>query len=112
MLLLFFMLVTNFERWRIVEIQPPAQSKSAAPSLNQKIVLVRVRENRIDLAGKAVTIDQLPQAIEPLIARTPEAVVVVRTGSSVKTQMLIDVLDALRVAGVEQPTLSPDNDSQ
>jgi len=112
MLLLFFMLATNFERWRSVQVQAPAASAPAQPSTQQKNVWIRVGQNRLELAGVKIPLNQLGASVQRAQSGSPDATVVVLTEPAVQTQRLIDVLDALRLAGVSQPTLAIDDAAQ
>lgn len=94
-LLLFFMLATNFQRWQALDIDS-AQSEKSPGSANMQSMLLRLRPNRIDLAGEEIRLTQLGLTLRTLMAETPDAEILVMATEAVPLQQIVEVMDTLR----------------
>jgi len=104
MLLLFFMLATSFEHWRSIELSA-GSTRLAAPDPDRRLLLLRVTKEHIDLDGEPVTVTQVRERLDSLPA---SARVVVKPADDVPLQRLVNVVDELAVAGIDQPIVSID----
>ncbi|MFP4521283.1 MAG: ExbD/TolR family protein [Fibrobacterota bacterium] len=106
-LLIFFVVTTNFTRETGVEVTKP-QSKSAG-SLGQKTVLIGIsREGTIHIHGKQVSAGGLIRILEREVNKRPSvsAVIVGDAGSSLGRS--VEVMDICARAGIKKVSVSAD----
>ncbi len=108
-LLIFFVITTNFNRQSGVEVQKPkAQS---AIYQGQKTILVGIsREGTIHIHGKQVNIDKLTRIVASEIVRRPDANVVVVADRGSILGRAVEVMDACIMAGVKKVSVAAEND--
>ena len=104
-LLLFFMLATNFQRWRSVDIDAVRTSNSSETSTS-KTFLVRVSETEIDVSGESVSLAVLGSVLKARLDRSPGAQVMVSALDDAPVQRIVSVMDVLRDNGIRQAQLS------
>lgn len=98
LLLVFFMLVSNWQDLRSLELQAPAEAAGAG---TEGAVLVRVlKDGSLALNGLPVDLTELAVQVKANLSHTPEQPVRVRPAAAVPLQRLVDVLDRLRSSGV------------
>ena len=102
-LLLFFMLSSNFMHWRQITLSSAEQSEQTP----DKIEVVRVESDagRVTHAGKSYQLQDLT-ALSALVAANPEAVFAVEAAPEVKTQTLVSLLDQLHRAGAKKVSMT------
>jgi|AntRauTorcE11898_2_1112593.scaffolds.fasta_scaffold15188_3 biopolymer transport protein ExbD len=101
-LLVFFMLASNFHDWRAIPLQA---SGSGAGAGMRGALLVEVTAQGPRLAGEALA---MPALIDRLDARRegdPDAALLIVARDGVKTGALVRVLDGLEAAGLRDVTL-------
>lgn len=59
-------------------------------------MLLRLRPNRIDLAGEEIRLTQLGLTLRTLMAETPDAEILVMATEAVPLQQIVEVMDTLR----------------
>ena len=107
-LLVFFMLASNFLDWRAIRLDAPAQA--GADGGDRPAVLLRIGpDGALDLNGEPVADGGLAQAIQPLTQREPEPTVLIRPGAGVPLQRAISVLDRVEGAGIARARLMRGN---
>ena len=103
-MLLFFMLVTNYQRWQTVSIDAvalPGSSVALAPTP----AVLALSPVAWTLDGEAITRAALLDALRQRVAGAPALQVQVLVDSAVPIQALVGALDVLREAGVTQTRL-------
>jgi biopolymer transport protein ExbD len=99
-LLLFFMLTSNFTQLRAIGITIPAEA--GAPAGGEQTVLVRVHaDERLELDGQPVQLSELAERIRQVANGRP---VLVQPVGDARLQTLVTVLDQL--AGVPGVSLA------
>ncbi len=108
-LLIFFIITTNFSRQSGVEVQKPkAQS---AVYQGQKTILVGIsREGSIHIHGRQVNLERLTRIISSEIARRPTANVVIVADRASMLGRAVEVMDACILAGVKKVSVAADKD--
>ncbi len=108
-LLIFFVITTNFNRQSGVEVQKPkAQS---AVYQGQKTILIGIsREGSIHIHGRQVSIDKLTRIVTSEIARRPDANVVIVADRGSILGRAVEVMDACALAGVKKVSVAADKD--
>jgi biopolymer transport protein ExbD len=108
-LLVFFMLASNFLHWRSIALNAPAEA-AAGPSM-EGALLVEVRPDGLRLAGETLSADALAARIGQRLAQTPDQRVLVKPAAGVPLQAAVDVLDRLSEAGATEIALIRDRDN-
>lgn len=104
-MLIFFIVTATFVRESGIDVVKPPDSK--VQKQNKKIILVRIDEiGRIWVDRRRVDIRAVRPNIERLSAEQPGAPVVIQSDKKSKTGLLIQVMDASRLAGVTNISLA------
>ncbi len=106
-LLIFFVITTNFSRQTGLEVQKPkAQS---ALYQGQKTILVGIsREGAIHVHGRQVGMDALARILAREVARRPDANVVIVGDRGSTLGRAVEVMDACALAGVRKVSVAAD----
>ncbi len=106
-LLIFFVITTNFNRQSGVDVQKPkAQS---AIYQGQKTILVGIsREGTIHIHGRQVNMEKLTRIVSSEITRRPDANVVIVADRGSLLGRAIEVMDACILAGVQKVSVAAD----
>jgi biopolymer transport protein ExbD len=102
-LLLFFMLASQFHQWRALTVQATGTSgdAGAAPSM-----LVRVHgDGTLDLNGEPTSAPDLTKRLRQALAREPELWAQIESDDEVPLQTLVTLLDQLHAAGIKRMSL-------
>ncbi len=106
-LLIFFVITTNFNRQSGVEVQKP--KAQTAIYQGQKTILVGIsREGSIHIHGRQVNIDKLTRIITSELARRPDANVVIVADRGSVLGRAVEVMDACVLAGVAKVSIAAD----
>lgn len=102
-LLLFFMLSSDFMHWRQISLSSANETESTPDSVE----LIRIEADSGELShnGKRYALHDLP-ALTALVATDPKAVYAVEAAPGVKTQTLVSVLDQLHQAGADKVSMT------
>jgi biopolymer transport protein ExbD len=102
-LLLFFMLASQFNQWRAVTVSAAGRlaDGGAAPAM-----LVRVHgDGRLDLNGEPLASHSLAERLRQALSREPDLSVQIESADAVSLQDLVSVFDQLHAAGIERMSL-------
>ncbi len=99
-LLIFFMVTTSFVKESGVEVQRPT-AKSAQTKEKANMVIGINEKGRVFIQGKPIDIRSVRSRMERYLMQTPKGSVVIAADKKSQTDELIQVLDACRLAGVE-----------
>jgi biopolymer transport protein ExbD len=107
LLLVFFMLATQFAREQALPLDVPGRAVASADASLSGALLVRVRSGgEVDIAGQPVSLDALQQRVALLVReRGDEHRVVLRSEQGLNLQRLVLVLDRVRDAGAVHVSL-------
>lgn len=94
-LLLFFMLATNFQQPRSLLLKT---NTSTGPSVqaNRPVLTLQVTSDDLRVDGRPLDVTRLPALLDQRVALEPALMVVVRGASTVTVQRLVQVVDQLR----------------
>jgi len=98
LLLVFFMLTSTFMVPEAVELELP-ESKSANVTEVTPIIISLNQTGKLALNGESIKLEQLQQAIKPLIAQNVEAAITLKSDARTEVQLLLKVMDEIRAAG-------------
>lgn len=104
-LLVFFMLASNFLDWRAFELALPAADATPDPEVTPIVVEVD-KQAGLRLDGNGVAVDALIEGIEQLRAAEPGRPVVVRAGDTTPVRLTVRTLDRLHAGGITTVSLA------
>lgn len=96
-LLVFFMLASSFLHWRSIELTPPAPVATGSGVVGS--VLVDIGEGGIIVGGQILSLEALAARVGDYLAAKPDQKFVIRTGSGVALQPVVDILDRMTALG-------------
>ena len=105
-LLIFFMLVTNFDRWHQIEIkqfEDHGVSKKA-PELTPVIVNIR-KDGSIYIDRNRFNEADLLKRLKKLVKTNPKQSIIIKPHKQLPVQTLVDLLDRLNKSKLENFTL-------
>ncbi|WP_075881370.1 ExbD/TolR family protein [Vreelandella massiliensis] len=98
-MLIFFIVTTSFIKESGVEIERP-ESSAATPRPDAQVLVAVTPEGAVWVDGKPVDLHRVGQTVADMV--TDEGSVVIQADRDATTGVLIEVMDRLRSAGVEQ----------
>ena len=106
-LLLFFLLASHFDQWRALRLDTTSANVSdRADDSQPPALLLRVhRDGRLDINGESLDSAQLVSSLEGYRARRPDVSVVIESDADVRLQHLVQVIDGVTAAGIEELSL-------
>lgn len=105
LLLVFFLLTSTFTVPEAIDLTLP-NSSTAEEALPDALVVSLLEGGRIDLDGVAVSLGGLPAAIERARESGPDRPVRLAADGGVAVQAMIEVMDALRLAGATEVSIA------
>lgn len=104
-LLIFFVITTNFNRQSGVEVQKP--KAESAVYQGQKTILIGIsREGSIHIHGRQVSLDKLARIVASEVARRPDANVVIVGDRGSSLGRSVEVMDACILSGVKKVSVA------
>ncbi|MBD3897471.1 biopolymer transporter ExbD [Halomonas sp. ML-15] len=98
-MLIFFIVTTSFIRESGVEIERP-ESSSATPQPEAQVMVAITPEGAVWVDGKAIDLHRVGDEVAALVS--DDGSVVIQADRQAATGILIEVMDSIRSAGVEQ----------
>ncbi len=98
LLLVFFMLTSTFLVPEAIELELP-ESKSSMPTEITPVIVSLSQTGQLALNGESIELEQLQQAIEPLITQNGAAAITLKSDARTEVQLLLKVMDEIRAAG-------------
>ena len=92
------MLTSTFLVPEAIELELP-ESASATVTEITPITVALNASGKLALNGKAMPLDQLRQAIKPLIADNADVAITLKSDARTEVQQLLKVMDEIRAAG-------------
>lgn len=103
-LLIFFMLASNFLEWRSINLNSPAESTGRGSNIEGSL-LVEIRADGVRLSGLAVSLEELAAKVGDQIRKTPDRGVFVKPAAEISLQETVTVLDTLTAVGATKISL-------
>lgn len=103
-LLVFFMLASNFLEWRSITLDAPTEATGRGSSI-EGTLLIEVRSDGLRMAGRAHTLDEVVGRVSDQLVKTPSRGIFVKPAPDVSLQETVVVLDALTNAGATNISL-------
>ncbi|WP_163559843.1 biopolymer transporter ExbD [Halomonas sp. NO4] len=98
-MLIFFIVTTSFIKESGVEIERP-ESSAASPRPDAQVMVAITQEGAVWVDGQAVDVHRVGDTVAPLVSG--DGSVVIQADREAATGLLIQVMDRIREAGVEQ----------
>ncbi len=105
LLLIYFLLTTNFLAEEGIKVQLP-QAHSAAPKEKRELVVVLDRNGTVYLESKPVSLGTLFDELKMDLAADPETTVVVKADRSLLLDRVVQVMDVIKEAGASRLRLA------
>ena len=99
-LLVFFMLVSNFNQYNAIEVNAPAPSLKPVNKMDGSILIRISKTGAIDIAGKPVKLENVATKIKNALAQDQNKLVIIKPHNSLPIQQTVDLLDNLAKAGI------------
>jgi biopolymer transport protein ExbD len=109
LLLIFFLVNTNFIKETGVEVKRPTTQD--APGIKGDMILVGVSNaGTIHMNGQRIDLSAVRSTVSQMRLKTPKAPVVVVADESARVFMIVRVIDECRLAGAEEISLATRNE--
>lgn len=95
-LLLFFMLTSTFLQWRQIDVSATSESDVESKELRH---ITLISDNGEFKIGQQRFSLQAEDSVQTIVDQDPEAVYVINVENGLRTQSMIDLLDAFKQAG-------------
>lgn len=109
-LLVFFMLATNFASYRLIRVETPRETEVVKTS-DGAIVIFIAEGGSVSFDGNEIERDDLGARVAEVVAIDAGRVFLVRPQEGVPLQEAIKVYDAARRAGATSISFSPPDDN-
>ncbi|RVU33647.1 biopolymer transporter ExbD [Hwanghaeella grinnelliae] len=103
-LLVFFMLASNFLDWRSINLNAPAESTGRGSSIEGSI-LVEIRADGLRMSGLPISLKELSENISEQLKTSPDRNIFVEPAPTVTLQETVAILDVLTDAGASNISL-------
>ncbi|SIQ00572.1 ExbD/TolR family protein [Marinobacterium stanieri] len=100
-MLIFFIVSTSFVREAGVEIERPVSS-TAEVKENQGVMLAITATDEVWLDRQPVDVRMIRPTLERLKVEQPDLGVMIQADKEAKTGLLVEVMDQVKMSGVEQ----------
>jgi biopolymer transport protein ExbD len=108
-LLIFFIITTNFSRQTGIEVNKP--KAQTAVSQGQKTILVGIsREGTIHLYGRQVSLDHLGVLVSEEVAKRPDVSVVIIADQDAVISRAVQVMDQCALSGAPKVSLAAEKE--
>ena len=102
-LLVIFMIATPFIYQSSMKVQLPQATKSAETS--RDVIITINAEGEVFLEDARIDLDALKDKLKAMVQNSPDVSVIINGDKNVKYDYVIQVMDVLTQAGVENPGL-------
>ncbi len=104
-LLIFFLVTTSFLKETGVDISRPAAS-TAVSKVNTTIIIGVTKDNTVHIDRRQVDIRAVRANVERALAENPDGSVVIVADKESLTGLVINVMDACKLAGAENVSIA------
>lgn len=102
-LLLFFMLSSNFTRWHQINLQSATSSESQTPQL--RILKIESNQGELSFNGSRLSMNDT-DGIQKFVAENTQATFVITVVEGIKIQVMVNLLDQLKQSGATRVSLA------
>jgi biopolymer transport protein ExbD len=109
-MLIFFIVTTSFVKESGVTVSTP-QAQTAAQQENANIFIAITADGEVWIDRRPVDPRAVRAAVARLHADNPEGSVIIQSDEEASTRMLVEVMDQVRLAGIESIAIAADKRS-
>ena len=110
-LLVFFMIATNFASYRLIRVETPRETEVVATSEGAIVIFIN-EGGGLSFDGNEIEDDALDASIREVLAIDPGRVFLVRPAEGVPLQDAINIYDVARRAGATAISFSPPGETE
>tara|TARA_B100002019_G_scaffold290446_1_gene308172 strand:+ start:153 stop:554 length:402 start_codon:yes stop_codon:yes gene_type:complete len=108
-MLIFFIVTTTFIKETGVEVNRPNASTAVADERGNILIAI-TENNEIYIDKRLIDLRAVRANVERLKAENPEGSVIIQADKSSKTGLLVETMDQVRLAGVENVSIAAEKD--
>ena len=105
LLLIFFMLASEFTDFKTIDMISPNQSKVDQPESNLPLIVNLSEKGVITIDTKEVSFNKLAQTVKDKLNNKKETKIIISTPNETKVNILIKIVDIIRGLGIENIAL-------
>lgn len=105
LLLIYFLLTTNFIVEEGIKIKLP-QATASAPQIKQEIIVFVDKEGTAFMADQKIPMDQLYARLKEKIGNDPDRLVIIKADKTVILNKAVKVMDIAKAAGAARLSLA------
>lgn len=106
-MLIFFIVTTSFVKESGITISQPDKSDNTVPPPPFNTIVIQINQlEDVIFAGRLILQDAVQVNIEVALSKNPKTVVLVKVDESVASGLLVNVVDQVKLAGINQITVS------
>ena len=108
-IIIFFIVTTTFIKETGVEVNRPNASTAVADERGNILIAI-TENNEIYIDKRLIDLRAVRANVERLKAENPEGSVIIQADKSSKTGLLVETMDQVRLAGVENVSIAAEKD--
>ena len=108
-MLIFFIVTTSFVKETGVEVNRPNASTAVADERGNILIAI-TENNEIYIDKRLIDLRAVRANVERLKAENPEGSVIIQADKSSKTGLLVETMDQVRLAGVQNVSIAAEKD--
>ena len=105
LLLIFFMLASEFTDFKTIDMISPNQSEIDQPESNLPLIINLSEKGDITIDSKEVSFNKLTQTVKDKLSNKKETKIIISTPHETKVNILIKIVDTMRGLGIENIAL-------
>ena len=105
LLLIFFMLASEFTDFKTIDMISPNQSEIDQPESNLPLIINLSEKGDITIDSKEVSFNKLTQTVKDKLSNKKETKIIISTPNETKVNILIKIVDTIRGLGIENIAL-------
>lgn len=105
LLLIFFMLASEFTDFKTIDMISPNQSEIDQPESNLPLIINLSEKGVINIDSKEVSFNKLTETVKDKLSNKKETKIIISTPHETKVNILIKIVDTIRGLGIENIAL-------
>ncbi|MBC8294413.1 MAG: biopolymer transporter ExbD [Pelagibacterales bacterium] len=105
LLLIFFMLASEFTDFKTIDMISPNQSEVDQPESNLPLIINLSEKGVINIDSKEVSFNKLTETVKDKLSNKKETKIIISTPHDTKVNILIKIVDTIRGLGIENIAL-------
>ena len=110
-MLIFFIVTATFINEKGIDINPPPPDQKVETKPEKGNILIAIDENNyITVKGRDVDTRRITANVQRLMSEKPDAKVIIQASKRSKNNTLVQVIDSVLAAGVDEYSLAPSSE--